>query len=33
MFTKHDHKLTVQLFFNCIKIKQSQKIIKLVEMS
>jgi hypothetical protein len=33
MLTKHDRKLAIQLFKNCIKHKQSQKIMKLVHMS
>jgi hypothetical protein len=33
MLTKHDRELAIQLFKNCIKHKQSQKIMKLVHMS
>jgi hypothetical protein len=33
MLTKHDRELAIQLFKNCIKYKQSQKIMKLVHMS
>jgi hypothetical protein len=33
MLTKHDRELSIQLFKNCIKHKQSQKIMKLVHMS
>jgi hypothetical protein len=33
MLMKHDHELAIQLFKNCIKYKQSQKIMKLIDMS
>jgi hypothetical protein len=33
MLTKHDLELAIQLFKNCIKHKQNQKIRKLVHMS
>jgi hypothetical protein len=33
MLTKHDRELVIQVFKNCIKHKQSQKIMKLVQMS
>jgi hypothetical protein len=33
MLTKHDRELAIQLFKNCIKHKQSPKIMKLVPMS
>jgi energy-converting hydrogenase Eha subunit H len=33
MLTKHDRELAIQLFKNCIKHKQNQKIMKLVHMS
>jgi hypothetical protein len=33
MLTKHDRELATQLFKNCIKHNQSQKIMKLVNMS
>jgi hypothetical protein len=32
MLTQHGRELAIQLFKNCIKHKQSQKIIKLVHM-
>jgi hypothetical protein len=33
MLTKYGRELVIQLFKNCIKYKQSQKIMKLVNMS
>jgi hypothetical protein len=33
MLTKHGRGIAIQLFKNCIKHKQSQKIMKLVHMS
>jgi hypothetical protein len=33
MLTKHDRELAIHMFKNCIKHKQSQKIMKLVHVS